>query len=354
MNHEGHILVSFSSGFNAPIRLCCSYQPVVLKQRAAQAVLPPISNRTLQHPSFLPLYMPTRFDHHFHGDGHPSYPMTPAELFYTDPALPCGRRIYSSLSGKMVFDVSQLNAPPPIMSACVATPNRPDPFRAGPYPINNQGSPSWKIQSIPPQEQLNVVIQLTQQEDQAITNLLKLHHQEALQSKESIIPGHTDFPGAVMSNPRHFNTASLDGATKVICNDALEEGGKWSEAEYDAANTLLSSFNQMDDYLIGETATLPDQLLSQNSETELERQSFSPLVTCYCSQNGSCIQENGEIRSEEDMVTCAPVFKSKQEPGNLQLKLESGSEERTLTDMEGDAVQVLLGLGEVITFNVMQ
>ncbi|MED6259939.1 hypothetical protein ATANTOWER_017964 [Ataeniobius toweri] len=325
MNHEGHIL------------------------KAAQAVLPPISNRTLQHPSFLPLYMPTRFDHHFHGDCHPSYPMTPAELFYTDPALPCGRRIYSSLSGKMVFDVSQLNAPPPIMSACVATPNRPDLFRAGPYPINNLGSPSWKIQSIPP-----VVIQLTQQEDQAITNLLKLHHQEALQSKERIIPGHTDFPGAVMSNPRHFNTASLDGATKVICNDALEEGGKWSEAEYDAANTLLSSFNQMDDHLIGETATLPDQLLSQNSETELERQSFSPLVTCYCSQNGSCIQDNGEIRSEEDMVTCPPVFKSKREPGNLQLKTESGSEERTLTDLEGDAMQVLLGLGEVITFNVMQ
>ncbi|KAK5602774.1 hypothetical protein CRENBAI_026679 [Crenichthys baileyi] len=314
--------------------------------RAGHAVLPPISNRTLQHPSFLPLYMPTRFHHHFHGDSHPGYPVTSAELFYTDPTLPCGRRIYSSVSGKMVFDVSQLNAPPPIMSACVATPNRPDPFRAGPYPINNLGSPSWKIQSIPPpQVQLRVVIQLTQQEDQAITNLLKLHHQEAPQSKESIIPGHTDFPGAVMSNPRHFNTASLDGATKVICIDALEEGGKWSEAEYDAANTLLSSFNQMDDHLIGEMATLPNQLLSQTSETELERQ---------CSQNGSGIQENGEIRSEEDMVTCPPVFKSKREPGNLHLKTESGSEERTLTDLEGDAVQVLLGLGEVMTFNVMQ
>ncbi|XP_043954058.1 uncharacterized protein LOC122820571 [Gambusia affinis] len=319
--------------------------------RARQLVLPPISNRTLQHPSFLPLYMPTSFYHTFQGDAHPGYPMSPVELFYTDPTLPCGRRIYNSLSRKMVFDCSQLNTPPPVMSACVAPASCPDPFRAGPHPTNNLGSPSWRLQGVhPPQVQPRfVVIQLTQQEDQVITNLLKLHHQEAPQSKERVAAAQADFPGALKSNPRDFSTGSREGANKVFCIDASEERQKWSDAEYEAANTLLSSFQQVED-LIGNTAMPPDHLQSQTSQTELECQTFPPSVTCYSSQKGSCLKENGDVGSQEDMTSCPTGFDSKLE----QEKVEGRSEERMLTDLEGDAVEVLLSLREATTFDATQ
>ncbi|XP_054880437.1 uncharacterized protein LOC129354911 [Poeciliopsis prolifica] len=277
--------------------------------------------------------------------------MSPVELFYTDPTLPCGRRIYNSLSRKMVFDCSQLNTPPPLMSACVAPSSRPDPFRAGPHPTNNLGSPSWRLQSMhPPQVQPRfVVIQLTQQEDQVITNLLKLHHQEAPQSKERVTAAKADFPGALKSNPRDLSTGSLEGANKVFCIDASEERQKWSDAEYEAANTLLSSFQQAED-LIGNAAMPPDHLQAQTSQTELECQTFPPSVTCCSSQKGSRIKENGDIGSQEDMTECPTGFESKLE----QEKMEGRSEERTLTDLEGDAVQVLLSLREVTTFDAIQ
>lgn len=216
------------------------------------------------------------------------------------------------------------------MSACVAPPNHPDPFRAGPHPTNNLGSPSWRVPPAQGQPRF-VVIQLTQQEDQVITNLLKLHHQEASQSKERVGLAPVDFSSAGKSNPGHFNGASHDGANVVICGNAVG-GRRWSEAEYEAAYTLLSSFQQQD-YLMG------------TSETELECQ------TLATSQNGSCIKENGDVSSEEDLTKCPPVLETEK---SFHLQVESGSEERMLTDLEGNAVQVLLSLADGMTSIVMQ
>ncbi|XP_015234981.1 PREDICTED: uncharacterized protein LOC107087757 [Cyprinodon variegatus] len=265
--------------------------------------------------------------------------MCPEELFYTDPTLPCGKRIYNE---KVVFKCTQLNTPPPIMSACVAPPNHPDPFRAGPHPIYNLGTPDWSTGSIRPRVQPRfVIIQLSQQEDQVITDLLTLHHQEAPQSKECISAAHIAFPAALKSNPGDLNT-SLEEANKVICTDAPEEGQSWSDAEYEAANTLLSSFNLVDDYLIPNRITPPDHLRFQTSEAELEYQSLSPLVTCDRSENGSCMERNSEIRSDTGPSEPEKSFLS---------KMEGRSEEPMLMDLERDAVQVLLSLGETLTFN---
>ncbi|XP_021178364.2 uncharacterized protein LOC105934633 [Fundulus heteroclitus] len=272
-----------------------------------QTVLLPISNRTLQQPSFLPHYAPAGFHPHFHG-----YPMTPADLRYTSPTLPCGRRVYNGLGGKMVFNCCQLNTPLPVMSACVAPPNRPDPFRAGPYPTYSLGSTSWTMQSLPPaQEQPRLIVQLTQQEDQAITNLLELHHQEAPRAEGTI----TGFPN-------------------VICNEAPEESRRWSEAGCGAAE-------QVDGRLRGKTAAPPDLLL-KTSGTEPECPTLSPLESCDRSQTGSCMKENGAFWDEDMTATLEPDQCVDSEAG-------SGSAGRMLTDLEGDAVLALLSLGGVRT-----
>ncbi|XP_008281069.1 zona pellucida protein AX 4 [Stegastes partitus] len=165
------------------------YQPAVHPtaryiKTPTKTVLPSISNRTLRHPSFLPLYAAAGFTHQRQSDIHTIHPLIPAEIFYTDPGLPRGRRIPNLPSGLRVFDCSRLNTPPPIMSACPVPPNRPDPFRSGPHPTRDLGSSTWRIHSTDSLPR-RVVIQLTQEEDQAITNLLKLHYQESPQREEA-------------------------------------------------------------------------------------------------------------------------------------------------------------------------
>lgn len=99
------------------------------------------------------------------------------------------------------------------MSACQAPPVCPDPFRSGPHPITDLGT--WKIDSRHPPAQRNLlVLQLTQEEDDTVTNLLKLHHQE----------------------PAAFEP--------LLLND---EGRCWSESELEAAKTLLNGFSLIED-----------------------------------------------------------------------------------------------------------
>nr|XP_046237642.1 histone deacetylase complex subunit SAP25-like isoform X7 [Scatophagus argus] len=86
--------------------------------------LPSISNRTLHHPSFLPLYMTADFAlHHTVCDDQPIHPIIPAEFFYSDPTMSCGTRIPNIVTELRVFDCFQLSTPPPIMSACMAPPS---------------------------------------------------------------------------------------------------------------------------------------------------------------------------------------------------------------------------------------
>lgn len=140
-------------------------------------------------------------------------------------------KLFSLLSLHQVLDCFHLNTPTPIMSACPAPPTRPDPFRSGPHPTRDLGSLTTKVNPLHlPVRPTRVVLQLTQEEDQAVTNLLQLHHQE---------------------EPLHWG--SSEGGVAPLWNDVpcaeesrLQQGRRWSDTELEAANTLLRGFSPME------------------------------------------------------------------------------------------------------------
>ncbi|XP_029311146.1 uncharacterized protein LOC115023921 [Cottoperca gobio] len=230
-----------------------------------QHTMPPFSNRTLRHPSFMPLYMAAGFQHrHIDCINQTVHPIIPAEVFYTDPTMSCGRRIPNVVSELQVFECFRLNTPTPVMSACLAPPTRPDPFRSGLHPTRDLGNLTLEINTPhPPVQPSRVVLQLTQEEDQAITNLLKLHHQEPLQNEQSITARHMDFSSVDLDpisflHPEFmdFTSAELE-VYKPFCRDVqypreasmqsrLQQGRCWSDTELEAANTLSSCFSLME------------------------------------------------------------------------------------------------------------
>ncbi|XP_056225239.1 uncharacterized protein LOC130164494 isoform X1 [Seriola aureovittata] len=318
--------------------------------RPRQQVLPSFSTRTLQHPSFLPLYMAAGFAHHHIGcNDQAVHPIIPVEVFYTDPAMSCGRRIPNIVTDLGVLDCFQLNTPPPVMSACLAPPNRPDPFRSGPHPTRDLGCPRWRTNPIHSPVQPNrAVLQLTQEEDQAITNLLKLHHHGPRQSDQTLTATQMDF----------FSVAG----PPVNLNPCLFPRRGWSDTELEAADTLLSRFSLMEEDRIWEqchqksavTRLDPptyqhDMDLPINTDTRQESEALptlkAPLSQSDISYIGfTCASENtepvwGDSRSVEDR-------------GATGYFSEVG--ERMLSDLEGDAVHVLLSLGDMGTPDILQ
>ncbi|XP_023822044.1 uncharacterized protein LOC105356412 [Oryzias latipes] len=173
-----------------------------------------MSSRTILHPSFLPLSA----RHHGGAELHPIFP---EEVFYIDPSMRCRKRIPNLLTRMRVFDFSKLNTPQPIMSSRMAPPNNPDPFRFGPHPTRDLGSLTWRGCSLdthlqPPR----AVIQLSQEEDQAITNLLTLHHQGATGSNC------TEQTGSLL-NPERSCCEAAPMSPGALQNPRGERG--WSE-----------------------------------------------------------------------------------------------------------------------------
>ncbi|XP_018526986.1 uncharacterized protein LOC108880010 isoform X1 [Lates calcarifer] len=348
--------------------------------RPRQPVLPSFSTRTLHHPSFLPLYMAAGFAHHHIDFSNPTVlPIIPNEFFYTDPTLTCGRRIPNIVSDLGVFDCFQLNTPPPVMSACVAPPNCPDPFRSGPHLTRNLGSTRWRLNPIhPPVQPSRAILQLTQDEDQAITNLLKLHHQEPRQSDEIqmdvsgvVEPQVASNPCLVFSHPKPL--VPTEEALTPSCSDDVQhpmktglgnqsqQGRGWSDVELEAADTLLSGFSVSEEDRVWsqcrQNSTLPDPQPYQynkdlpiSTETCQESEALPALTATNAPQNGTgyirftCVTEGGgagwaNLRSAEDRGAsgdCAQV------------------REWTLSDLEGDAVHVLLSLGDMGTLDILQ
>ncbi|XP_063757359.1 histone deacetylase complex subunit SAP25-like [Eleginops maclovinus] len=107
-------------------------------QRPRQHTLPPFSNRTLNHPSFMPVYMAAGLAHQDGDCSQTVHPLGPEDFFYSDPNVTCGR-IPNVVSDLKVFECFKLNTPPPLMSACPAPPPCPDPFRFGTNPTRNLG-----------------------------------------------------------------------------------------------------------------------------------------------------------------------------------------------------------------------
>lgn len=180
------------------------------------------------------------------------------------------------------------------MSPCLAAPNRPDPFLLGQYPTRDLGSPTWRIH--PQVQSRRAIIQLTQEEDQAITNLLKLHHQEALQHHDLITAVHPDFSNAInplpfLTDPTLQDSSTAEEAPKPACINGqyqweLQQRRGWSDSELEAANTLLGGFNQdqgdflrtPDQYKMETTG--PDTLLCQKTEMQQDSETLSGSVTC--------------------------------------------------------------------------
>lgn len=222
-----------------------------------------------------------------------------------------------------VFDCFQLNTPPPIMSACLAPPNRPDPFRSGPHPTRDLGDPTWRMHTIHLQVQPRwAVLQLSQEEDQAITNLLKLHHQ----MDDGPFLGH---PGAQEGHEP--------------ARGVLGEGRVWSDAELEAADTLLSQFKMKDSDLL----KTPNQSCRAHQEPE-------PLPELGTSdQNRTSLNwagENGDVWPVEDRSAGL----DKGLPLKMSPEIQSPSvfggfseEKEQTSNLEGDAVRVLLSLIDV-------
>ncbi|XP_074518450.1 uncharacterized protein LOC141784511 [Halichoeres trimaculatus] len=263
-----------------------------LRAVSRQSTLLPISNRTLYHPSVHPLYMISGFEHQ-QSNNQTGYPvLTPAELFYTDPTLGCGGRIPNLVSELEVLDCFQLNTPQPRMSACQAPPARPDPFRSRPHPITDLGGLTLQISSPHPSLQQSLfVLQLTQEEDDTVTNLLKLHYQEPAALKPLLLS---------------------------------DEGRCWSESELEAANTLLNGFSLMeDDEMWGEN--------EQKSDLPVGSKTVPGFNTPGCDQSGA------SSRGVEEDGGC----------GDFLSQSRSSVSKDLLSDSEGDAVNVLLSLSDL-------
>lgn len=230
------------------------------------------------------------------------------------------------------------------MSASVAPQNL---FRFGPHPTRDLGSTTWRMLTNHDGEQPSrVVLQLTQEEDQAITNLLKLHHQTPLLSAETLIGAQIDLSRA-KGPPR--GSACLTPVYNPLCSDVQQRGG-WSDIELEAANTLLSGF--MDENLWGQNDhksveschdRLPYQRrgdLSLGTETQNGSEALPAVVTTQSTHNDkvfSCVGENEEPGWQDVM--------------SAEDELVRG---RTSSDLEGDAARVLLSLGHIRTVDIVQ
>ncbi|XP_060887980.1 uncharacterized protein LOC132958917 [Labrus mixtus] len=251
----------------------------------------------------------------------------PADFFYTDPTMTCGRRIPNSVSELRVFDCFQLNTPPPVMSACPTPPACPDPFRARPHPTMELGSLTLKINVLRPAVQPNrLVLQLTQEEDQAVTNLLKLHHQEE--------PAHSEETTLFRAGPLE-STSAEEASQRLHPSKASllgHEGRRWSDTEIEAANTLLSGFSLMDK-MWNRTSPDPVPDLLQGSGT------LHALITPYSTSHNVRFCDGGD--GEPSYGDYLSESKSSISGDFSEVK------KRKLSESEGDAVHVLLSLADM-------
>ncbi|KAF3697914.1 hypothetical protein EXN66_Car013595 [Channa argus] len=342
--------------------------------RPGQPLLPSFSNRTLHQPSFLPLYMAAGFrlrHHHFqdhlHRRNQTIHPIIPAEFFYTDHTMSFRRRFI--VTYLRVIDSFQVHTPPPVISACLALQNHPDPFRSRPRPTRDLNSPIWGTHAHHHRVQPNyVILQLTQEEDQAVTNLLKLHHQSLSQSSETFSSARTDV-SSVVEPPQNVNSSlfyqrAADGtldeeAYKPLCSHVQcvregQQGEGWSDTELDVADTLLNGFILTEkDRIWGQNphksaGTLPDpRPYEHHGDSSLSTEALPAQVTSGLTHSdiGNISFSGAREDREQD---CRDVRST--EDGLVSGEMR----ERILTDSERDALHVLLSLGNMGTLDMVQ
>lgn len=237
------------------------------------------------------------------------------------------------------------------MSACPAPPTRLDPFRSGPHSVRDLGGATWRINTIHPGVQPSqLVIQLTQEEDQAITNLLKLHHQE---------PGQSDEAPPVdssISNPAFIPSGSTDSADdEPSCNYAqhLKER-HWSDTELKAAHTLMSRFSLMGDkFNHNPAASSPSHVPYPNSDDSSKCISGSRVSEDEepGGMEFRLVVRNAEVQ-EEYLVPSSPSSDSKVKGRSSVFGPDV--KEVKLSDSERDAVHVLLTLWDTAASDIEQ
>lgn len=137
------------------------------------------------------------------------------------------------------------------MSAGLAPPIRPDPFMVGPHPIRDLGC--WRrdplYQPIAPRPKprkrghRRAVIQLTLEEDQAITSLLKLHYQDPATFTQKDLSEGGASPVDHMATDHHLPLNQLQvgqSGPSPIEQIGPYRRGQRSSAELEAANALLT------------------------------------------------------------------------------------------------------------------
>ncbi|CAL9694721.1 unnamed protein product [Knipowitschia caucasica] len=166
-----------------------------------------------------------------HGDRQTVHPVIPQEMFYTDPTMTRGRRMINHINEPRDFDCFQLNTPSPIMSTCPASPNCSDPFRNRQHFTRNLGCSSRETSGkLPPVNCMYVVIQLTQEEDETMTSLLRLHHGEG--------------------RPDQSGVQGPQADCSKIPNEQIEThsaSSHWSDTEMEVANTLITQLGVISD-----------------------------------------------------------------------------------------------------------
>ncbi|KAI4808702.1 hypothetical protein KUCAC02_000750 [Chaenocephalus aceratus] len=283
-------------------------------------------------------------------------PLGPAKCFYSDPTLTCGR-IPNVVSDLRVFGCFELNTPPPIMSPCPAPPPCPDPFKFGPNPTRNLGHLTLEISNLHPAVQKGqVVLQLTEEEDQTITNLLTLHYQEEpLQVDETLPsvnpnsfchPDTIDFTAA--PNPCSLSDLQYPGETIEF-----QQRRRWSETELDAANTLLSCSRLVEQEGIIQghnksSVTLPLRHLrhedsSRSSESQHVSETFPAFITTECAKKDWGDLEEG--RNDDAVHLLESSLSSGSKAGRGLGTSVEFTKIKDILDSEGDAVHVLLSLG---------
>nr|XP_061816061.1 uncharacterized protein LOC133606302 [Nerophis lumbriciformis] len=177
------------------------------------AVLPPCSNRTLQHPSFMSLYIAAqgKTRSKVQGSTGPSQTvpgLSPPEVFYNDPIL-WGERIPNTVANlESQLSFFQLHTRPPLVSSFETPPTQANPKRTHLGSANVHPS----------------VIHLSPDELLAIQSLLKLPHQ------------------VQFTNSAEPPVACRDTSGLGLAAGDDEEDGRWCNAELEAAHTLMGGF----------------------------------------------------------------------------------------------------------------
>ncbi|KPP59278.1 hypothetical protein Z043_122812, partial [Scleropages formosus] len=160
--------------------------------------------------------------------------MIPSDFFYVDPTQVPGQRVSNSVSQLEVFECCQLNTPRPIMSTSVAPSLHFDTFRREPHLIRDLGSrvtsleppcdPALSVSPLAMRRRMEI-IQLSMEEDQAITSLLKLHYstQDSTPADLMAMEDGAQHSGSDAISPEHGAKGNLPSTDEIVDSPTCRE-----------------------------------------------------------------------------------------------------------------------------------